>query len=100
MKVMIVCASEEMREKLVDDVRAAQLDQVIEASGMLSALWYGKIHQPELIIIDLLAPDCCGLQLTDLLKRLCPRARLWLTTETAIANVSSSLQALGNYRYL
>lgn len=100
MKVMIVCASEELREKLIDNVRAARVDEVIEASGMLSALWYGKVHQPDLIIIDLLAPDCCGVQLTDLLKRFCPGARLWLTTETAVANVSASLQALGNYRYL
>lgn len=100
MKVMIVCACEEVREQLVKSIPVSQVDQVIEASGMLSALWYGRLHQPDLIVVDLLGPDGCCLQLTDLLKRVCPDARLWLTTETAISNVSRSLQALENYRYI
>lgn len=100
MKVMIVCACEEVREQLVRSIPVSQVDEVIEASGMLSALWYAKVHRPELIVIDLLAPDCCGMQLTDLLKRLCPEARLWLTTETAVSNVSRSLQAIESYRFL
>lgn len=76
MKVMIVSSDQELQEQLAAWIPITQDDQLVEASGMLSAIWYAETQHPDLIILDMLPPDYCGLQLAEWLKRTCPNARL------------------------
>lgn len=76
MDVMIVSADEDLHKKLAATIPLVRGDRIIAASGMLSAIWYWKTRQPDLIIIDLWPQDCCCEQLAELLEGYCPGATL------------------------
>lgn len=78
MVVMIVSACGEMFDRLAESIPLQGEDMLVRASGLMSAVWYGRIFQPELVVVDLWPPDDCSAQLVKLLKDSCPRASLRL----------------------
>lgn len=83
MVVMIVSASEESLGQLAASLALGGDDLLVRASGLMSAVWYGKVFQPELVVIDLWPTDDCTGQAIELLKRTCPQAVLRFVAPTA-----------------
>lgn len=76
MVIMIVCASEERQQQLTAAIPLGDNDLLLWASGLLSAIWYGKACHPDRVFVDPWPPDDCSAYLVDALKSLCPDTRL------------------------
>lgn len=74
MKVMIVGSTRELRRKLLTWMPFAAGDEVLEASGMLSAAWYAGNCHPDLIVLDHSSCDARGPEMVDLFSQVTPDA--------------------------
>lgn len=74
MKVMIVGGARELRRKLFAWMPLAEGDEVVEASGMLSAVWYAGNCHPDLIVLDHASCDARGTEMVALFTQATPDA--------------------------
>jgi len=74
MQVLIVDPSEEVQRQIVACLPSSWQPDVIYASGLLDASWAALTQRPELIVLDLLLPDCAGIDLLRLLRRMSPNS--------------------------
>lgn len=74
MKVMIVGSTRELRRKLSKWVPLTEHDEVLEASGVLSAVWYAGNCRPDLIVLDHPSCGARGREMFILLSQVSPDA--------------------------
>lgn len=67
-KVLVIDDSPHIRQFLVISLRAMGA-QVYEADTAASGLTMGRLHQPDLVILDIGLPDTSGLEILPLLKK-------------------------------
>jgi DNA-binding NarL/FixJ family response regulator len=76
MIIMVVCACEEFRHQLAEALPLSDSDVLIQASGLLSAVWQVTVTRPDLIVVDPWPPDDCSAHLLEMLKSACPNTPL------------------------
>lgn len=84
MIVMVVCACEEFRQQLAAGIPLADNDVLIQASGLLSAIWQVTATRPDLIVVDPWPPDDCSAHLMNMLKSACPDTPLQIHSRLAL----------------
>ncbi|HEX5391797.1 MAG TPA: hypothetical protein VFW68_00855 [Rhodocyclaceae bacterium] len=72
MKVVIVGSARELRRKLFTWMPISVGDEVLEASGMLSAAWYVDSCRPDLIVLDQSSCDARGVEMVNLFTQVAP----------------------------
>lgn len=80
LKVMIVDDNEKVR-KLIVRVLQNECDSVVECSDGADALEAYKLHQPDLVLMDIQMPRVDGLTATKLLYQHDPHARIHILTD-------------------
>lgn len=74
MRVLIVDPSEVGQQRIVASLPPSWHPGVICASGFLGAAWLAVAQRLDLVILDVLPPDCAGIDLLRILRRMNPNA--------------------------